>query len=218
MKLLDIQVGMPRQLGEPNASDPMDKPWVSGFFKTTVSGSVMVERSSIEGDGQADLVNHGGEDKAINSYPREHLNHWEHELGIKLPHGAFGENFTTHGLTEDGVCIGDVFRLDRVVVQVSQPRQPCWKLARRWRVRDLAARVERTGKTGWYFRVLEEGRVEAPADFILLEQPHPEWTVALANEIMYHRKHDLAAAHALAACTALSASWWDSLRRRGRSA
>lgn len=214
MKLLSIQVGTPQTHGHADATEPMDKPWVSGFFKSVVAGPVQVTRTQISGDGQADLVNHGGPDKAINVYPSEHLHYWQAELGLPLPPGAFGENFTVAGSLESDVCVGDVFRVGEVIVQVSQPRQPCWKLARRWRIKDLAARVERTGFTGWYLRVLQEGVVEAPAEFTLLERPHPEWSVALANEIMHHRKDDREAAHALAQCPALSASWITSLSRR----
>lgn len=214
MKLLTLQAGLPRAHGSAEATDPMDKPWVSGFFKENVKGPVQVTRTHIIGDGQADLVNHGGPDKAINVYPVEHLQHWRTELKIELPHGAFGENFTVEGCLENDVCIGDVFRVGEVIVQASQPRQPCWKLARRWRIKDLAARVERTGLTGWYFRVLQEGMIEAPADFTLIERPHPEWPVALANEIMHHRKDDLEAARELSKCPALSASWIASLSRR----
>ncbi|HEX8309744.1 MAG TPA: MOSC domain-containing protein [Chthoniobacteraceae bacterium] len=159
-------------------------------------------------------MNHGGLDKAACAYPEDHREFWEMELGFPMPHGAFGENFTTRGAIETGVCVGDIYRCGTAVLQVSQPRQPCWKLARRWRVKDLAARVERTGQTGWYFRVLIEGVVKAPADMALLERPHPEWTIAAANEVMHHRRADWEAARALGSCPSLSRSWQMSLSNR----
>ncbi len=214
MKLISIQVGLPKELGDSTSGDPFDKPWKSGFLKTPVAGKVMVNRLNLAGDGQADLENHGGADKAINSYPREHLLHWEKALKLKLDPGAFGENFSVEEKTENEVCIGDKFQIGKVILQVSQPRQPCWKLARRWRVKDLAVQVEQTGKTGWYFRVLNEGTVEAPGEMTLIDSPHPEWTVSRANEIMHHRKDDHEAALALAACPSLSESWKNSLSRR----
>ena len=214
MRLLSIQVGLPRELGDPASSDPMDKPWVSGFFKETVSGPVAASRLNLEGDGQADLRVHGGLDKAINVYPEEHRHYWESELELTMPPGAFGENFTVAGVAEGDVCIGDVFRIDGITVEISQPRQPCWKLARRWRIKELAVLVERSGRTGWYFRVKEEGTVAAPAGMELIERPHPEWTVALANEIMHRRKSDADSARRLANCPALSESWKTSLQRR----
>jgi MOSC domain-containing protein YiiM len=214
MKLLSIQVGQPKNFGQPDAIDLHDRPWTTAFHKEAVEGLVFVTPTNIAGDGQADLKNHGGQDKAICAYPKEHLHHWEGELGFRLPHGGFGENFTTQGLLEGDVCVGDIFQCGMTVLQISQPRQPCWKLARRWRIKDLAARVEQTGRTGWYFRVLTEGSIQAPADFLLIHRPHPEWTVAAANEVMHHRKTDWEAASVLASCEALSVSWRTSLSHR----
>ena len=128
--------------------------------------------------------------------------------------GGFGENFTTQGLLEQEVCIGDVFKVGEAVVQVSQPRQPCWKLSRRWKIEDFAVRIQQTGKTGWYFRVLKEGYVEARTRLILTERTFLQWTVAVTNQIMHHRKTDFAAAQALAQCSALSPRWQESLLRR----
>ncbi|MBC8008676.1 MAG: MOSC domain-containing protein [Burkholderiales bacterium] len=147
-----------------------------------------------------------GPDKAINAYPADHYPVWKTELGLDLPAGAFGENFTTFGLLETVACIGDIFRVGRIVAQITQPGQPCWKLARKWRLKDFAARVEQTGRTGWYYRVLETGKVEAPDEFRLVERPHPEWTVATANAIMHLRRTDWSATLALSTCPALAES------------
>lgn len=222
MTLISIQVGQPQTHGRPDAIDPTEKPWTSAIFKQTVAGPLLLSRTNLAGDRQADLENHGGPDKAVNAYASEHYSYWQEVLGITLlPNGAFGENFTTAGLVEDVVCIGDVFKIGKAVVQISQPRQPCWKLARRWRIKDLALQVQETGRTGWYFRVLDEGEVEAGNTFTLVERRHPQWTIATANEIMHRRKTDFDAAHALASCPDLSISWQQSLSKRastGRAA
>ncbi|MDX2185497.1 MAG: MOSC domain-containing protein [Opitutaceae bacterium] len=217
MRLISIQTGMPRTLGTPDAEDPMDREWTTGFFKTPVDGPVHAGPTGLVGDGQADTRVHGGPDKAINVYPLDHYAVWERELGVAFGFGAFGENFTTEGGVETEICIGDTFRIGTAVVQVSQPRQPCWKLARRWRIQELAALVEQTGRTGWYFRVLQSGEVSAPGEFELIERPFPTWTVAAANAVMHRRQGDLAAAQALASCPALSESWRSSLSRRTAS-
>jgi len=210
--LLSIQVGLPRQLGVEGALDPMDRPWTTGFFKEPVEGPIWLGRTNLVGDGQADRKNHGGPDKAVLAYSAEHYPIWRAELNRPdLPYGAFGENFTIAGLTEETVCIGDVYAIGGVRVQVSQPRQPCWKIARRWRIKDLTARVRETGRTGWYLRVLEEGYVEAGMPVELLERPFPQWTVARATGIMHRCREDREAAVALAACPALSAAWRESL-------
>ncbi len=214
-ELLSIQVGMPCTIGQSDASDPMDQIWTTGFFKKPIPGPIWLGRSNLEGDGQADLQNHGGPEKAVNTYPIEHYRFWEEVLGLKeLSHGAFGENFTIHGLVESDVCIGDVFSIGDALVQISQPRQPCWKLARRWRVRDLALKVQETGRTGWYFRVLREGTVDPRATLVLTERPCPRWSVALANEVMHHRIHDMEAARSLLECRLLSPRWRESLAKR----
>jgi MOSC domain-containing protein YiiM len=210
--LVSIQVGLPRSYGQDGADDPMDQPWQTGFYKQPVDGPRWLGRTNLAGDGQADLVNHGGPDKAVLSYAASHYPGWRDELGRPdLPHGAFGENFTIEGLNEETVCIGDRYALGQAIVEVSQPRAPCWKLARRWRIKELTALVERSGRTGWYIRVLEEGEVRPGLTLTLLERPYPQWTVARATQVMRGRRHDRAAAGELAGCELLAASWRDRL-------
>ena len=210
--LLSIQVGLPREFGVEGAPDPMDRPWTTGFFKEPVDGPVWLGRTNLAGDGQADRKNHGGPDKAVLAYSADHYPLWRTELNRPdFPYGAFGENFTIADLSETNVCIGDVYAIGEVRVQVSQPRQPCWKIARRWHIKDLTARVHETGRTGWYLRVLTGGYVEAGTPVVLLERPFPQWTVARATEVMNRRREDPDAAAELAACPLLSAVWRETL-------
>lgn len=192
-----------------------DKPWSTGFYKQSQGAECWLGYQGLRGDEQADRKYHGGVDKAVCVYPGEHYAGWRETLGLAdFPPGAFGENFTTQGLLESEVCIGDVFSIGDARVQISQPRQPCWKLARRWRVKDFALQVERTGLTGFYFRVLHHGAVRAGDRLALQERPYPEWTIQRCNTVMHHEKDDLATARALAECPLLSASWKDSLHVR----
>lgn len=140
--LVSIQVGKPEHR-EPVEGDTSTKPWTTAFYKQPVDGPVQVAGAGLEGDGQADLRHHGGPDKAVCVYSAEHFAYWRDDLGFgeEFGGGAFGENFTVAGLDESSVCIGDVWRIGNVELQVTQPRQPCWKLARRWRLKDLTARV-----------------------------------------------------------------------------
>ena len=214
-RLLSIQVGLPRTIGIEGAADPMDRPWTSGFFKGPVAGPVRLRRLGVEGDGQADHVNHGGPDKAALLYAAGHYPGWREELGIaEMPFGAFGENLTIAGMAEPDACIGDTYAIGPARVQVSQPRQPCWKLARRWRLKDLPARVVANGRSGWYVRVLEGGTIEAGMPVELLDRPNAEWTVARAAHVMHHQKKDREAAAALAACPLLSDEWREPLLDR----
>lgn len=192
-----------------------DKDWETGFFKEPVAGEVFVGHEGIDGDAQADRANHGGPDKAVCVYAAAHYADWRESLGLLgMRFGAFGENFTVEGAVEDEVCIGDVFEADGAVFQISQPRQPCWKLSRRWKVKDLSAQVVENGRTGWYFRVLRSGCVSVGTMLRLRERPYPNWTVTAANGVMHHQKGGLEAAAKLAACEALSVSWRESLERR----
>jgi MOSC domain-containing protein YiiM len=211
MKLVSVQVGKPERIGVAGAADPMDREWETALFKQPVAGGVVARQLGLEGDGQADLRVHGGADRAINAYPKDHYAYWIATLGMDLPHGAFGENFTTQGMLENEVCLGDRYQVGGAVLEVSQPRQPCWKIARRWRVKDLAVQVERTGKTGWYFRVIDEGTVEPGAEIQLMERPHPEWTIELASQAMLGRRADPQRAASLARCPALSELWKSAL-------
>lgn len=214
-RLISVQIGMPQSLGEDGAPDSMDQPWTTGFFKLPVTDPVWLGTINLDGDGQADLKNHGGPEKAVNVYPVEHYPYWQQVLGTaEFPFGSLGENFTTEGLHETEVCLGDIFEVGEALVQVSQPRQPCWKLARRWRRKDLALRVQESGRTGWYFRVIREGTIQAGSRLTLVERPCPEWTVASANDVMHRRTDDIQAAQSLATCPALAVRWRETLNKR----
>lgn len=212
--IVSLQLGLPTNLPVSQSGDS-EKTWTTGFFKKAVAGPVWLSALNLEGDGQADLVHHGGANKAVCVYSADHFPFWRHELSqIEFQAGAFGENFTIAKLTERDVCIGDNWEVGEALVQVSQPRQPCWKLARRWNVKDLAVRVQQSGRTGWYFRVLREGFVASGMPLLLVERPFAEWTVDKANHIMHHDKENFAEAARLAAIPPLSSSWRDSLLRR----
>lgn len=215
MTLASIQIGDARTLGSEAARDPFDQLWTTGIFKTPVTGPIALGALGLAGDHQADPTVHGGPDKAVCVYSADHYDAWRASLGITpFEHGAFGENFTIAGLQEDGTSIGDIWSVGEALVQVSQPRQPCWKLARKWRVRDLTDQVVASGRTGWYFRVLRGGQVQAGDALALVERPHPQWTIAAANGVMHYREGGRAAAAALAGLPALSESWRETLAHR----
>ena len=154
MKLLSIQVGRPRQVKWRRRTV------TTGIYKEAVTGRILLRRHNLEGDQQADLRVHGGWEKAVYVYPSEHYAFWRSELpGLDLPYGMFGENFTTEGLDESSVRIGDRFRVGRAVVEVTQPRVPCYKLGVRFERSDMPQRFHASGRCGFYLAVLEEGGV-----------------------------------------------------------
>jgi MOSC domain-containing protein YiiM len=213
--LSSIQIGKPANYGSEDPIDPHDKSWTTGFFKIPVEGPVFAGTTNLHGDGQADLENHGGVDKAVLAYSADHYPKWRRELGMPdMPYGAFGENLTIAGLSEESVHIGDIFGIGSARFEVSQPRQPCWKLARRWRMHELLGMVIRNGRSGWYLRVLEPGRIEKQMPVTLLGRPNPEWSIARANQILHHHKKDLALTRQLAGVPRLADSWLEELRER----
>jgi MOSC domain-containing protein YiiM len=188
----------------------------TGYRKHLVDGPVVARRTNLDGDGQGDLRVHGGPDKAILAYSADHGPAWaELDPALAEP-GAFAENLHVAGLTEADVCIGDRWRVGSTLLEVSQPRRPCWKIDDRWGRDDLVDRVEATGRAGWYLRVLEEGTVQTGDRWELVARPHPEWTVAEAIDVRQHRAHDLGATRALIGLPELATSWRESLTRRMR--
>jgi MOSC domain-containing protein YiiM len=156
MKLISVNLGLPREYIHEGQTV------TSGIFKLPVAGPVWLGSLNLAGDGQADLRVHGGADKAVYVYPFEHYAFWAGELERRdFSHGQFGENFTTQGLLEDEVSIGDVFRIGVARVQVTQPRTPCFKLGIRMGDEKFPARFAAANRTGFYLRVLEEGMVKA---------------------------------------------------------
>jgi MOSC domain-containing protein YiiM len=206
-------------LGFGGATDEMDRPWFSAFFKEPVEGPVRLSEAGLTGDGQADRENHGLPEMAALCYSAGHYDRWRAELNRPdFCFGGFGENFTFDGADEHGVCVGDVYELGGATVRVTQPRQPCWKLGRRWRIKELPSLVVANGRCGWYVKVLAEGVVDAGDHLVLSDRPHPEWTIARVNDQFYRGKDDLGAAGKLAALEALSPTWRSYFARRADAA
>lgn len=185
----------------------------SGIDKKPVPGRRRITRVGLEGDRQGDTRHHGGPEKALHHYPAEHYAAWRRE-GIDAAAPAFGENITTSGLSEADVCIGDVYRLGTALLQVSQGRQPCWRLNARFDRPDMAVRVQKSGRTGWYYRVLEEGEAEAGNTLTLCERPQPDWPLARIIGLLYTRTMELESLRELGDLPELAQSWRELAERR----
>ncbi|NND98694.1 MAG: MOSC domain-containing protein [Pirellulaceae bacterium] len=194
--------------GDPESNQISDRRWTTGFYKKPVDAHVTVETLGIVGDAVADTRHHGGPDKAILCYAAEHYQNWvaEHPE-LPMSGGALGENLTIAGVTETDICIGDRFAVGSCQVQVSQPRQPCWKISRRWGVKTLTKEVTQTGRTGWYVRVLQTGELSPGDELRLLDRPHPDWPVARANDVMFGRENDRMAVFQLMNLPELAPAW-----------
>ncbi|SEM85685.1 MOSC domain-containing protein [Paenibacillus sp. OV219] len=191
---------------------------ITGINKSAVGKfPISLSRLGLEGDAQGDLVYHGGEDKAVCVYSADHFPFWSGRWQRAVEAGAFGENFTVTQLTEGDLCIGDILSVGEAIVQVSQPRQPCYKLGMKHGLPQLAQEVQETGYTGFYLRVLKEGIVQA-GDKLILQERHPAGiTVTEANRVMHMDKNDLAGIRSLLAVQELAVSWQQSLSKRGEA-
>ena len=179
--LVSVQVGLPRELP---AKTPGARPWRSAIVKAPVAGPVWLGRLGLAGDEQADRRYHGGPEQAVLAYAAAHYPLWNAELAPRgLTPGAVGENLTVEGQDETSVCLDDVYAIGEALVQVSCPRPPCRKVSRRWDVHDLAARLTRTGRTGWYLRVLREGEGAAGRAVGRVARAQPDLTVRAASLI-----------------------------------
>jgi len=180
----------------------------SGIFKEPVSGRVALRKLNLDGDKQADLTVHGGPYKAVYAYPSEHYEFWRQELpGMDLPWGMFGENFTTEGLAEDDLHVGDRFQIGSAVVTVRQPRVPCYKLAAKFQRDDILERFLLSGRSGFYFSVEQEGEVGPGESIELLSQEHGGVTIAEMNRLFVREKYNQELLQKAIATDALPEDW-----------
>jgi len=183
---------------------------MTGIFKEPVGGPVMVRTLNLEGDRQADLSVHGGVSKAVYAYPAEHYEYWKRELpDMHLPYGMFGENFTTEGLAEDTVNVGDHFRVGEAELMVTEPRMPCYKLGIKFGRADILKKFLASRRTGFYFAVLKEGRVKAGDSMELLSKDRNKIAVAEITRLYAFEKNDVEMLQRVVKLEALSGSWRD---------
>ena len=194
----------------------------SGIAKTATRARIRVSATGLEGDGQGDPRHHGGPEKALHHYAFDHYPAWRLALaeqgaagdGVLDAPGAFGENLSTTGLTEADVCIGDRFRLGTALAEVSQARQPCWKLNHRFGYAGMSRAVQQSLRTGWYYRVLETGEVAAGDVLELVARPCPGWSLHRLLQVLYVDRLDYAALEDMAALAPLAENWRKLARQR----
>lgn len=211
-KVHTLYKGRVKTVGTPEADHKFDQEWQTGAYKKVTEAPVFLSIEGLSGDECADKRNHGGPEKALFAYSLAHYEKWRRELGNPdIAAGGNGENICVMNMDESTVHIGDIYELGEATIQVSQPRRPCWKPARRHRDMDFAKKVENTGRTGWYFRVLKEGNITAGDTFKLLERPCKEWTIAQMNEVLYHNRENIGLLESLRECEFTPPSWINTL-------
>lgn len=189
----------------------------SGIAKMRAPAPWRITRTGLAGDAQGDTKNHGGLEKAVHQYPFDHYAEWQREFGehpLLGEPGAFGENLSTTGWTEETVHIGDVVRFGSAVMQISQGRQPCWKLNARFERQDVAFRTQMSGRTGWYYRVLEEGTADPSDRLELVQRLRPGWPLARLIALLYRDKERYDELAEMAAIPELAEGWRKLAARR----
>jgi MOSC domain-containing protein YiiM len=201
MKVLSVNVALPRLIAWKGQT------FNTGIFKQPIAGPVMMRQLDFDGDRQADLSVHGGPYKAVYAYPSEHYQFWRKELpAMDLPWGQFGENLTTEGLTEADTHIGDVLRIGKATVQVTQPRVPCFKLAAKFQRDDILKRFLQSGRSGFYFSVIAEGLVAA-GDAIERIQQDPNGIAVNDINTLFNHGTDTALLRRVIQLEALPLDW-----------
>lgn len=192
MEIISVNVSLPKVI-EVNGNRVE-----TGIFKEPVNERLAVKHLNIEGDGQADLVAHGGEFKAVYAYPHEHYAIWQTELGRNdFNFGQFGENLTTQGLLEDEIYVGSIYRMGTALLQITQPRVPCYKLAIRMNDPKFVKIFMQAQRTGFYLRVLEEGDITAGDKIELITSAPQQLTVRDINNLLYFDRDSETAKRAL---------------------
>ena len=209
MKVLSLNVARPR------LTVYQGRTINTGIFKLPVSGPVELRTLNLDGDRQADLSVHGGPFKAVYGYPSEHYPFWRQELpDMDLPWGMFGENFTTEGLFEAEVHIGDRLRIGSAILIARQPRMPCYKLAAKFQRDDIIDRFLQSGHSGFYFSVEQEGVVQAGDSFEFLSHERDAITIAEMNRLFVADKYSRPLLEKAIATPALPEDWRDYLAQR----
>ncbi len=201
-------------IGQPQVQHDNKGEWRTAIFRTPHAGPIALGLRGLDGDKVADTKHHGSKDQAVCVHPLAHHEHWSSVYGVALGPGAVGENWTLTGTDETQVCIGDIYTISDVRVQVSQPRFPCSKQERKLGLKGFLKAVMDTGKSGWYLRVLAPGSVQAGDVLTLESRPEHGLTVNAANEGLLAKEINVALIEQLLAIPELSAVWKRGLRRR----
>lgn len=207
MQLIAISVSKPQTV------DYRGDTFETGIFKQPIQGRVMLRTLNLDGDGQADLSVHGGVDKAVYAYPQEHYATWAAELGRDgFPWGQFGENFTVRGLLEDQVCVGDVYQIGAAILQVTQPRLPCYKLNARMDLPQFGKLFLKSLRTGFYLRVLQEGEVGAGDPITLIQADSARLSIREMTHLYYFDQHNREGLQRAATIQAMTPEWREGFR------
>ncbi|MGV3042045.1 MOSC domain-containing protein [Staphylococcus rostri] len=208
-----LYIGQVRQHGNADATERMAQTWTTAMFKQETTEPVWLGKEGLQGDTVADKRHHGGAEKALFAYAVAHYPVFSERYQQEIRVGSNGENIAVTGMDEGTVCIGDIYQIGDAVVQVAQPRRPCWKTSRRQGIMDFSVMLEETGKAGWYYRVLKEGYIQQGDTLDLQERPYPDWTIQRMNDTL-RGATDMASLKELQAAPFTPETWHGTLTKR----
>lgn len=214
-KIISLQVGRAKTYGDAQSKDFLDKEWQSASFKEVSPTPLFAYFKGLDGDEVADKTHHGGVDKAIFANSYENYAHWASFLEQKsLPFGALAENLTITGLDERSVMLGDVHQIGTAILQVSQPRKPCWKISRRWNHKAFTNEIFTSGLTGWYYKVLQEGLISSGDEVTVVKQKSAQISILKANEAFREPEKYKSVLEAILDISSLANSYKESIEKR----
>ena len=199
--LLSVNIGMPQNVAW------QGRTICTSVWKHPVQGPRMARRLNIDGDRQGDLAGHGGEHRAVLVYQLDSYHYWQRQLGRDFTYGQFGENFTVDGLSDQEVCIGDRYRIGQALFEITQPRVTCYRVGVRMKEPRMAALLVAHGRPGFYFRVVEEGEVEAGNDIVQVAAGPEHMSVFEINALLYLPGHPRSQLERALRIPALSGGW-----------
>ncbi len=210
-KVVSLQIGKIRTIKDDTMKE---KQWITGSYKEPVSNIRDVSFDGFIDDEVSDLVHHGGEHKAIFANSLLNYSKWEEYLDTKLTYGALAENLTLDNIDEEDVCIGDIHKIGTVTLEVSQPREPCWKISKKHNNKTFTKNIYDTGRTGWYYRVLEEGQIKQNDTVEFLRRIENPITILKANEVLRNPQANIELANQLTNLDVLGEPFRKSLNKK----
>ena len=210
-----LLIGEVKNYGSQSATDKLNTPWSSAIFKVAQNGEIFANELGFVGDSVADTKHHGGPEKAIFANSFSNYAQWEKFLGFKnLAYGAMGENLCIGGLDESSVCVGDIHKIGSLVLQVSQPRKPCFKLSKRWGNENMATHIFETGLTGWYYRVITPGSCKAGDTIEIIKKDEVGMSILEVNRLFFAPNENLELLEKFNALTTITNGWYGDMKRR----
>ena len=210
-----LLIGEVKNYGSQSATDKLNTPWSSAIFKVAQNGEIFANELGFVGDSVADTKHHGGPEKAIFANSFSNYAQWEKFLGLKnMAYGAMGENLCIDGLDESSVCVGDIHKIGSLVLQVSQPRKPCFKLSKRWGNENMATHIFETGLTGWYYRVITPGSCKAGDIIEIVKKDEVGMSILEVNRLFFAPNENLKLLEKFNALTTITNGWHGDMKRR----